>query len=58
MEHMSQISMIIIVNEHIGLHYLLIEWQLYTLILLELNMFLHMYYTKSETNQSLTTDLE
>ena len=56
MEHMSQISMIIIVNEHIGLHYLLIE--LYTLILLELNMFLHMYYTKSEINQSLTTDLE
>ena len=55
---MPQISMIIIVNEHIGLHYLLIEWQLYTLILLELNMFLYKYYTKSEINQSLTTDLE
>ena len=32
--------MIKILKEHIGFHYLLIEIQLYTLILLELNVFL------------------
>ena len=35
------VSMIKIVSEHIGFHYLLIEMQLYILILLELNLFLN-----------------
>ena len=44
-----------IVKEHIGFHYLLIEVQLYTLILLELNIFLKKY---SKINQLLTIYLE
>ena len=36
--------MIKIVKEYIGFHYLLIEIQLYTLVLLELNIFLKKYY--------------
>ena len=42
------------VNKHIGFHYLLMEIQLYTLILLESNMFLKKYKTKSKLNQLLT----
>ena len=39
MEHMSKILMIKKVMKHIGFHYLLTKIQLYTLILLELNIF-------------------
>ena len=46
------------VMKHTGFHYLLIELQLYTLILLELNIFHKKYYTKSKINQLLTIYLE
>ena len=39
MEHMSKILMIKKVMKRIGFHYLLTKIQLYTLILLELNIF-------------------
>ena len=47
MECISKISMIKIVKEHMGSHYshyLLWEIQLYTLIILELNIFLRKYW--------------
>ena len=44
-----------IVKEQIGFHYLLIEIQLYTLIL---NKLLNNYQTKSEINPLLTMYLE
>ena len=44
MECISKISMIKIVKEHMGSHYLLWEIQLYTLIILELNIFLKKYW--------------
>ena len=50
--------MIKIVKENIGLHYLLIEIHLHTLILLELNIFIKKYLPKSEINQLLTIYLE
>ena len=46
------------VKEYIGFHDLFIEMQLYTLILLELNMFLKKYPTKSEINLSHRIYLE
>ena len=46
------------VKELIGFHYLLTEIQLYTLILLELNIFHKKYETKSKINQLLTIHLE
>ena len=39
----KEILMIKIVKEHIGFHSLVLEIQLYTLILLELNIFLNWY---------------
>ena len=50
MERMQYISMIKIVKEHSGFHYLMIEMQLHTLILLELNIFVWKYKKKSEIN--------
>ena len=44
MECISKISMIKIVKEHMGSNYLLWEIQLYTLILLELNIILKKYW--------------
>ena len=58
MERMLSISMIKIVKEYIGFHYLLTKIQLYTLILLELNIFHKKYETKSEIKQLLTIYLE
>ena len=46
------------VKEHIRFHYFFTEIQPCTLILLELNIFLKKYSTKSKINQSLTTYLE
>ena len=48
--------MIKIVKEHIAFHYLLTEIHLYTLILLELNIFLKKYETKSR-NKSITHNI-
>ena len=45
-------------KEHFGFHYLLTKIQLYTLILLELNIFLKKYEAKSNINQELTIYLE
>ena len=42
------------IKEDIGFHYLLTEMQLYTLILLELNILLKKYWTKLEVNQLLS----
>ena len=50
--------MIETVKEHIGFHYLLTNIQLYTFVLLELNIFLKKYETKSEINQLLRIYLE
>ena len=50
--------MIKIVREHIGFHYLLIEIQLYTLIVLELNIFFKKNLKKSNINDLLTKYLE
>ena len=47
-----------IVKEHIGFHYLLTEIPRYTLILLELNIFLKKYLAKSKVNQLITIYLE
>ena len=46
------------VKELIGFHYLLTEKHLCTLILLELNISLKKYSTKSKVNPSHTTYLE
>ena len=46
------------VNKHIGFDYLLTEIQLYTLILLELNIFLKTYRIKSKINLPHATYLE
>ena len=43
-----------IVKEHIGFHYLLTKMLLYTLILLELNIFLNIFRTHN--NESITCD--
>ena len=45
-------------KKHIGFYYWLTEIQLYSLILLELNIFLKKYETKSKTNQLLTIYLK
>ena len=42
------------IKEDIGFHYLLTEMQLYTLILLELNILLKKYWKKLEVNQLLS----
>ena len=47
-----------IVKEHIGFRYLLTKIKSYVLTLLELNIFLKKYSTKSEINQLLATYLE
>ena len=46
------------VKKDIWFHYLLTEIQLYTFILLELNIFLKKYKAKSKINQLLTIYLE
>ena len=45
-------------KERIGFPYLLIEIQLFTLILLEMNIFLKKYLKKSRAHLSLITCLE
>ena len=50
MEPKSYILITNKVKEHTGFHYLVPETQLRKLILLELNMFLKMYKTKSNMN--------
>ena len=45
-------------KKHIGFYYWLTEIQLYSLILLELNIFLKKYETKSKINQLLTIYLK
>ena len=46
------------VKERIRFHYLLTEIQLFTLILLGLNIFHKNYWAKSKINQTLRTYLE
>ena len=53
MERMQYISMIKTVKEHSGFHYLMIEMQLHTLILLKLNIFVWKY--KKIRDKSLLT---
>ena len=50
--------MIKVLKEHIGSHYLLIKMRLYTLTLLELNIFHNKYWTKSEINELFAIYLE
>ena len=45
-QKMERISVIKIVKEHTGFHYLLTKIKLYSLILLELNIFHKKYQTK------------
>ena len=49
---------VVSVKKNIGFRYLLTKILLSTLILLEMNIFLKKYYTKSKINQSITTYLE
>ena len=46
------------VTEHTGFHYLSTETKLYTLVLLELNIFLKMHQAKSKKNPSFETCLD